>query len=99
MDDCYIELTPVHQFAQKVRSVLIRDNRLSMTFQELITQYHGLHGVELQPTDYGHSTLTSLIATVPRVLSIINKGARRAVTLNPSCLGKIMFIGSLALVT
>ncbi|XP_033630021.1 meiosis regulator and mRNA stability factor 1-like isoform X2 [Asterias rubens] len=86
MDDCYIELTLVHEFAHKVRNVLIQNNRLSMTCQELVTKYQSLYGVQLEPTDYGHTTLTSLIGTVPRVLSIVSKGARQAVTLNPSCL-------------
>ncbi|XP_038077630.1 meiosis regulator and mRNA stability factor 1-like [Patiria miniata] len=86
LDECYIELTPAHQFARQARNVLIADNRLSMTFQELVAKYHKLHGVQLQPANFGHSALTSLIDTVPRVLSVVNKGAKRAVTLNPSCL-------------
>ncbi|XP_022103471.1 meiosis regulator and mRNA stability factor 1-like [Acanthaster planci] len=86
LDDCSVELTPAHQFARRARYVLIMDNRLSMTLQELVTKYHRLYGMELQPANFGHSTLTSLIETVPRVLSLVNKGAKRAVTLNPSCL-------------
>ena len=89
LDTCTVHLTPIYQFACKARSVLLaQHDSLALTIQDFVTRYQRIHNTELQPSEFGHSTLVSLMCSVPRVLSLMGKGYRRIVTLNPCCLGK-----------
>ncbi|XP_072022715.1 meiosis regulator and mRNA stability factor 1-like [Amphiura filiformis] len=87
-DTCTVQLTPTYQFARRARSVLLaQHDSLALTMQDFVTRYQRMNKSDLQPSDFGHTTLASLVCSVPRVLSLMGKGYRRIVTLNPCCLG------------
>ncbi|XP_054762674.2 meiosis regulator and mRNA stability factor 1-like [Lytechinus pictus] len=84
-DDPYAELTPTYQFARSAREVLLSVPNLTLTLQAFMSRYHTIHHCELQPHDFGQTTVSSLISSVPRVLTLVGRGAKRAITLNPFC--------------
>lgn len=85
-DNPIAELTPTYQFSRSARKVLLLAPNQTLTLQSFMTRYHTVHGCELQPHDFGQTTVSSLISSVPRVLTLVGKGAQRALTLNPSCI-------------
>ena len=95
---CTVQLTPTYQFARRARSVLLaQHDSLALTMQDFVSRYQRMHETDLMPSDFGHSTLASLVCSVSRVLSLMGKGYRRIVTLNPCCLGKALLIAKINL--
>ncbi|XP_030847360.1 meiosis regulator and mRNA stability factor 1-like [Strongylocentrotus purpuratus] len=85
-DDPCAELTPTYQFARSAREVLISVPNQTLTLQAFMSRYQVVHRCELLPHDFGQTTVSSLISSVPRVLTLVGRGAQRAITLNPCCI-------------
>ena len=87
-DSPTVELTPTYQFALGARRVLLTAPNQTLSLQAFIDRYRTEQGCELQPHNYGQTTVSSLVSSVPRVLTLVGRGAKRAITLNPCCLGE-----------
>ncbi|XP_071478338.1 meiosis regulator and mRNA stability factor 1-like [Diadema antillarum] len=84
-DDPAVELTPTYQFARSARAVLLGAPSQTLSLQAFVARYQTTHGCELQPYDYGQTTISALISSVPRVLTLMGRGSKRAIMLNPCC--------------
>lgn len=62
-----VRLTPLYQFAQKVRALLHTYHYNQIFLTEFWGAFSKYTGHEFQPRDYGYSTLDELLAAIPQV--------------------------------
>lgn len=62
-----VRLTPLYQFARKVRALLHTYHYNQIFLTEFWGAFSKYTGHEFQPRDYGYSTLDELLAAIPQV--------------------------------
>ncbi|XP_071966064.1 meiosis regulator and mRNA stability factor 1-like [Antedon mediterranea] len=81
LPESYIELTQGYQFARKARLILLK-NQNCIALQDFATLYEMYFKEPFIPHVYEKETVLALVSAVPRVLTLIGRGQRRAVVLN-----------------
>ncbi|XP_033107994.1 meiosis regulator and mRNA stability factor 1-like [Anneissia japonica] len=81
LPECYIELTLGYQFARKARLILLK-NQNCIALQDFADLYEKYFQEAFIPSNFEKDTIAALVAAVPRVLTLIGRGQRRAVVLN-----------------
>ncbi|KAJ3614821.1 hypothetical protein NHX12_018391 [Muraenolepis orangiensis] len=79
--DC-VRLTPLFQFALRVRSLLVTYHYNQIFLTEFSSAYGKFTGHSLRPHSYGFTAVEDLLSAIPQMVWIRGRGHKRIVVLN-----------------
>jgi hypothetical protein len=91
--DTVVELTPLQMFARNVYLLLFEsEGRLPLSAFE--SAYLDMFGIACQPTQFGHSSIISLLQSVPDTVLLRGRANKKTLVLNKvlACKYLIIFI-------
>lgn len=89
--DTVVELTPVQMFARNIYLLLFEsEGRLPLSAFE--SAYLRMFGIACQPTQFGHSSIISLLQSIPDTVLLRGRTNKKTLVLNKDLACKYLII-------
>lgn len=89
--DTAVELTPIQMFARNIYLLLFEsEGRLPLSAFE--SAYLHMFGIACQPTQFGHSSIISLLQSIPDTVLLRGKTNKKTLVLNKDLACKYLFV-------